>query len=143
MRLIGQSVSAIVTSSPGGFETGLKDVSACEITMDMETMSEGFLGQNTEQKDAVFSGVSGNIEFQSGSAAVMSLIERIKVKQQARTAGGTVFNIIGTFRFDDGTRRVIVSDVSFGALPITVSSRKDYVKFKLDFTAPDCTFLAA
>lgn len=143
MRLIGQSVSAIVTSNPGGLETGLNDVSACEIQMDMETMSEGFLGQNTERKDAIFTGVSGNIEFQSGSAAVMSLIERIKVKQQARTAGGIVFNVIGTFRFSDGTRRVIIPDVAFGALPITVSSRKDYVKFKVDFTADDCSFLAA
>lgn len=143
MRLIGQSVTAIVTSMPGGFETGLKDVSSCELQMDMETMSEGFLGQNTERKDAVFTGVSGNIEFQSGSAAVMSLIERIKTKQQARTAGGVVFNIIGTFRFDDGTRRVIIPDVVFGALPITVSSRKDSVKFKVDFTADDCSFLAA
>ena len=81
--------------------------------------------------------LSGNMEMNLRSSDAFSLIDRIKFVAQLRIPGET-FQIITTYVFElGGTRRIIIPDVKIGNIPVTSSSRKDYVTLKFDFAAND------
>ena len=134
----GQEVRVDFVSATQGVEPGVAGVvKSFEMQYDLETLSEGYLGALTEEKDNIFTGVSGNMEMNLRSSDAFSLIDRIKYVAQHRIPGET-FQIITTYVFPlGGTRRVILADVKIGNIPVTSSSRKDYVTLKFDFAADD------
>ncbi len=141
MRIKGQECSFVVTSVFGGVETAFNHVKSGEITFDREISSEGYVGGLTEEKDDIFNGVSGNIEFHEESSDIASFIQRVNEVSKRRLPGET-FSVITTLRFPVGlTQRIMMSDVKFGNLPINIGSRKDFVSFKIDFAAPDATII--
>ena len=141
LRLKGQEVSAAFTSAQGQ-ETSIADIKSFELQFDRDILSEGYIGQTTEQKDDIFKGVSGKLEFHVREAQVFDLIQRINDVSKRRLPGER-FNIVGTFNFPaGGRRRVLVPNPSFGNIPITTSSRDDYVMVTLEFAADDARFLA-
>jgi len=142
-RIKGQETSVTVTSTTNGLEVAFTDVKSCEIKFDREIVSEGYLGQMTEQKDDIFNGVSGSIEFHSRTADVMSLIERINAVSKGRLPGESI-NVVTTLRFPlGGARRIVIADCKFGEIPINIGSRKDFIGFKLDFASDDARILPA
>jgi hypothetical protein len=140
----GQEISVVLTSTTQGPEPGVAGViKSCEFQDDIEILSEGYLGALTEQKDMIFTGVSGNMEMNLRSADAYSLMDRIKLVAQRRIPGEQ-FNIVITYRFPTGgARRVVISNVQFGNPNVSAPSRKDYVVFKFDFAADDLQILPA
>jgi hypothetical protein len=140
-RLKGQETQVVVTSTSTGVETSFGDIKSGEINLDMDILSEGYLGQTTEKKDSVFKGVSGSLTFHSEDAGTIDLMNRIKLATQLRLPG-EVFSIVTTYSFANGSRRIVLSPVSFGTIPINNGGRDEYVEFKLDFAADDGTVIA-
>lgn len=142
MRIKGQEVSCAMVSSTG-LESAVADVKSLEIQFDRDILSEGFIGQTTEQKDDIFNGVSGKIEFHSRDETPLDLIQRINDKTKRRLPG-EMFQIVATLAFPNGARRrIVIPDCSFGPIPISTGSREDYVTTTFEFAASDGRFLPA
>lgn len=142
MRIKGQEVTCSVISS-AGLEESVADVSSMDINFDRDILSEGFLGQTTEQKDDIFKGISGKIEFHMQTHEPLDLIQRINDKTKRRLPGER-FQIVATLAFPNGVRRrVVIPDCSFGAIPISIGSREDFVTVTFDYAASDGRFLPA
>lgn len=140
-RLKGQSVTVNMVSTTNGVETSFLDVGSVEAQFDREILSEGYLGQTTQQKDDIFNGVSGTITFHSRTADTMGLIERINLASKDRLPGEQ-FNIVAKFAFPlGGSRLVSIPDAKFGNIPINTSDRQSFVEFRLEFAADDATIL--
>ena len=141
LRLKGQETVASLISSTG-VETSVGDVKSLDIQFDRDTLSEGYLGQTTEQKDDIFKGVSGKIEIHIQDASILDVLRRINERSRRRLPG-ELFQIVTTVSFPTGeARRIIVPDVFFGAIPISAPSRDDYVMVTLDFVAEDARIMA-
>ncbi len=142
VRVKGQETQVVVTGADG-VETSVADVKSAEFTFERDILSEGYLGQTTEQKDDIFKGLTGKIEFHVRNAEVLDLIFRINEVTRRRLVGEQ-FEISTTFNFPDGQRRrVIVPDAKFGSIPIQAPSRDDFVSVSFDFAADDGDILAA
>ena len=134
----GQEVRVDIISSLMGVEPGLSgSVKSFDDQDDLEGLSEGFLGGLTEEKDNIFTGVSGNLEALSRSADVLNMKDRIKLAAQNRLPGES-FSLVFTITFElGGTRRITIPDVKISNFAISASSRKDYLIFKFDYAASD------
>jgi len=143
VRLKGQECSINVVSTTNGLESAFTDVKSADFQFDRDILSEGYLGQTTEQKDDIFKGVSGNIEFHTQTADVLSLFQRLNEVSKRRLPGESI-QIVVTLRFPTGgSRRVVIPKCSFGNIPIGIQSRADFVNFKLEFAADDATIIPA
>lgn len=105
--------------------------------MELDQISEGYLGETTERKDSIFKGVSGKVEFHLESQAMLEVFTKIVDNAKKRTTP-VLINIKATLNFPNGDRpKILISNVEFGSLPLNFSSRSDYATTSLDFTAPD------
>ena len=141
-RIKGQEVEIVVlvNGQPSDNLTFARNI---EFTYKTEILQEGYLGETTDRYDAVFKGISGNLEFHFNDAAPFALISELVNKARRRLAG-TRINIKTTMNFPSGRRvRVIIRDAEFGELPINFGSRSDYGTFKLTFGASDAQTLPA
>jgi hypothetical protein len=136
VRLKGQE-TAVTFVTADGAEESVADVKSHDLQYDREILSEGYLGQTTEQKDDIFKGISGKLEFHVKSADVLDLIARINNKTRRRLPGEQ-FQIVDTMSFPDGqVRRVMVPNAVFGAIPLSTPSRDDFVTVSFDYAAED------
>ncbi len=143
LRLKGQEVSLNLVSATQSLEASVSDVKSNDIQFDMDIVSEGYLGQTTEQKDDIFKGVSGKFELHIRSADILAVIQRI-IERSKRRLPGERFQIVVTFAFPEGgRRRVVIPDAKFGNIPISTSSRDDYTMVTFEFAADDARILAA
>ncbi len=141
-RLKGQE-TAVSFVSANGTEESVADVKSFDIQFDRDILSEGYLGQTTEQKDDIFKGVSGKLEFHVRKAEFLDLVRRMNEKTKRRLPGEQ-FEIVSTLTFPDGERRrIIVGSAAFGSIPITMPSRDDYVSVTFDYASDDARILAA
>ena len=139
-RIKGQEVSVVFVSSKGT-EESVADVQSMDFQFDRDILSEGYLGQTTEQKDDIFKGVSGKIEFHVRSAGVLDLTQRINEKTKRR-APGEMFQVVATFAYPDGTRqRIVIPNTVFGTIPVSAGSRDDFVSVSYDFASEDARIL--
>lgn len=135
-RIKGQEVEVIVIVD-GEPQSTVTTVRSLEVAIQMETMSEGYLGETTNRKDDIFRGVRGRIEFHLENDDVFTLIKTI-VDRARRRVAGVVINMKATLRFPNGDRpRVIIPDVKFGEIPLNFGSRSDYGTLGLDFEASE------
>lgn len=138
-RIKGQEVSVILTRD-GVTENELTDISNFNAELEMEQISQGYLGMKTELKDDIFKGVKGDMELNIHSSDIFPFAQAV-LDRTKRNTPDVVFNIAGVFSFPNGeTVNLRISDVKFGALPFNTGSRADYVKVKLDFVAEDVAF---
>ena len=127
-RIKGQEVVGSFTG-PTGDVSGLEDILSLEAELDLEILQEGFLGETADRFDDIFHGVSGQVELHLEKTAYFKFTEQVQDRAQRRTPSGGVFNFTATFQFPNGQRaRLTFEDIFFGALPLNVASRKDYVK---------------
>jgi hypothetical protein len=117
-------------------------VKSLDITFERDILSEGYLGQKTEKKDAIFKGVTGKVTFHVGKKYVLTLVGRINEATKNRV-NGEQFEVTTTYEFEDGKIRIICKDVSFGSIPISSGSRDDFVELTFDFACEDGDLLAA
>jgi hypothetical protein len=138
-RLKGQEVTVNVLSTFGGLETSFADVGSVDFNFDQDILSEGYLGQTTEQKDDVHKGVSGSIKFHSRTADTIGLIQRIMEVSKGRLPGEEFQIVISLYFPLGGTRRIVVANAKFGTIPVSVSARDAFVEFSLEFAADEVT----
>ncbi len=140
-RIKGQEVRVVMVS-PSGTETSLSDVQSFEVEPQMEVLSEGYLGETTERKDDIFKGCSGSMEINLESADFFKFQQAVIERSQRRTPAAARFNVISTLAFPNGERvRILLEDIFFGAPPVNVGSREDYVSVSLDFECSNVTYL--
>lgn len=132
-RLRGEEVEVLLVVNNVAQQT-TTDIKSFDATFDLEKKSEGYLGQTSEQKDEIFKGVDGSIEFHFENTDVFDIIDAIVARATRRTPG-TIFNIKATLNFPNGERaRFSFPDVHFGPVPLNFASRADYGSIKLDWT---------
>jgi hypothetical protein len=140
-RIKGQDVTVNMVSTFGGVETSFLDVGSIEVQFDREILSEGYLGQTSEQKDDIFKGVSGTIQFHSRTADTLGLIQRINLASQERLPGES-FQIVAKMKFPlGGSRLMAFADCKFGSIPLNFGDRQSFGEFRLEFAAEDASIL--
>lgn len=135
-RLRGQEVSIVVTRG-SVLEDTLVNIQNFNFEPESEIQSQGYLGEKTERKDAIYKGCKGDLELHVHSQDFLRFAKAVQ-DQQKRITPDLVINITAVLFFADGTTpSIIVRNVKFGSIPINVANRADYVKIKLDFAADD------
>jgi hypothetical protein len=141
-RLRGQEVTAriAVGNEVQAAITAIRDLS---IQIDMEQLSEGYLGETTDRKDDIVSGASGSFTVDVEDQTHFLLIDTIKQRAQRRIpVNETRINLTARFTLPNGqTPRALVRDMKFGPLPLNVGSRRDYVNTSFDFVSEDVRFI--
>ncbi len=127
--------------SDGEVEGLITAITSCEFEDQREIKSDGFVGERTNRKSSVFNGCRGNLALQIESSEWFDFMTKTKAKAKRETPN-VQFNLIGTFLFPSGEiKQLSIPDVSFGAIPLRVSSRTDYVTATLDWEASDYNVL--
>lgn len=135
-RVRGQEVSILVTRA-GDLETTLTDIQNFNLELEFELKSVGYLGEKTERKDYIFKGVKFDFEMHTHSQDWIPFVVAVQDKAKRNNAT-TVFSITAVLQYPDGTTPdASLTDVSFGALPINVSARAEYVKHKIQGECED------
>lgn len=133
-RIKGQEVEVLILAD-GAPRASLFAIRSFEITLQHEIMSEGYLGETTNRRDAIFNGISGRMEAHVDSKEFLDFFFEVVNKARRRTPG-TKINIKASLNFPNGDRpRILIPDVEFGALPLNFGSRSDYGSVSLDFEA--------
>lgn len=130
-RLLGQNtvVTITVNSAP---VLELNCVRSFSFTYELELKDEGYLGETTNRKDSVFKGVKFDMELHTASNDIYSLIKTLQDKATRRTPGVRI-NVKTSMSWPNGDRAVITfPDAEFGAVPVNINSRTDYVTVKLE-----------
>lgn len=135
-RIKGQEVEAIIIVD-GAPQRTITAIRSIEVAFQLEMLSEGYLGETTNRRDALFRGVRGRMEMHMENADVFTLIQKIIERARNRQAG-TRINVKATLRYPNGDRpRVVIPDVEFGEIPMNFASRSDYGTVSLDFEAQE------
>ena len=135
-RIKGQEVSILITNA-GELEDTLTDIQNFNMELELETKAMGYLGEKTNRQDSIFNGVKFDFEIHVHSEDVWSFLQSLHDKAQ-RITPDVVFNITGVFTYPNGDQpEILLNDVSFGAVPVNIGSRGDYVKFKMQGTCED------
>lgn len=133
IRIKGQE-SSLSFVGPTGDEPGLGNIKSWEAELMLEILQEGYIGETADQFDDIYNGVSGNCELHISSSDYFRFTQRVQDRAQRRTAAAGKFVVKANFDFPDGTRaRLNFEDVKFEGLPLTIGSRKDYVKAKVSW----------
>lgn len=131
-RVKGQEVSVLITRATE-LEDTLTDVTDFECEPKLEIKEQGYLGEKTNRHDMIFNGGKGSFTLHLHTDAWFAFLQSIIDKAQ-RITPDVVFNITAVLEFPNGdTPSVLLSDVHFGATPMDVKSRGDYVSVKLEF----------
>lgn len=135
-RLMGQDTECliIVANQPVDAISTIKDFS---FEFEQETKDEGYVGETTNRKDAVFKGVKGSFTMHLTTRAQILWVQQIISKSRNRGTGPEV-NVKTTLKFPNGDRvRYVFRDVEFGSFPFNVGGRSDFVSVKVDFVGSE------
>lgn len=130
-RIRGQETEVRVVKDGVLYDTITK-ITKFNVELMLEIKSQGFLGQNTEEKDEIFNGVKFGFEAQLDSGQWFDM-ENAIIKRAQRLTPDVQFTIVTTLYFSSGqTKIMVIPDAKFGAIPLDVPERKDYVTVKID-----------
>lgn len=121
--------------------TTIRDIRSIEIAAQLEILREGYLGETTDRRDSVYRGLRGRMEMHFENRDVLDFMRRLVDKARSRTAGIRV-NVEATFAFDTDRVRLLLSDLSFGEIPIGFGSRTDFGTITLEFEGQDYNVVA-
>ncbi len=140
-RVKGQEVEILLVVDDAPVET-LTDIKDFELEAELEILSEGYLGQTSEQKDEIYKGCKGTMTLHFTDKTPITLMRTVIDRARRRTPG-TVINVKATLNFPTGgdRLRISVANAFFGAIPMTFGSRNDYGTIKLEFAAEDFDIL--
>lgn len=137
-RIKGQETVILITQA-GVLQDTLTDIQKFEMEAMFELISKGYLGENTERKDEIYKGCKFDLEMHLHTQDWFLFQNAIKLRAQ-RIAPDTIFNITTVLSFPNGqTPTILIPDAHFGANPLAVNSRGDYVDVKLAGEASDFT----
>jgi len=139
-RIKGQEVEilSVVNGQP---QDALNHVKSFSFTFKNKILEEGYLGQTSQEYDAIFDGIEGEAEFHFDSPAVLKLVLDI-VNKARRREPGTQINIKCTMSFPSGARaRIVILNAEFGPLPFNFNSRSDFGSFKISLASSNAQVL--
>lgn len=132
-RIKGQEV-VLGFTSPDGDQEGLEDVTNFEAELDLEILEEGYLGESANRYDDIYRGVTGSAELHLETSDYFRFTERVQDRAERRTAASGKFTATASFQFPGGERvRLTFEDIFFGALPIRIPSRSEYVTVSISW----------
>jgi hypothetical protein len=141
-RIKGQEVTVNVVKD-GDLQNSLTDVLSFNMEVLLETKAQGFLGETSNRHDDIYNGVKFDLELQLHSGDWFDFQSSI-VDRARRKTPDLQFNISVTLVYPNGEERTVsIADAKFGAQPLNISTRGDYVKVKLEGMADDYTQVAA
>jgi hypothetical protein len=141
-RIRGQEVS-IRISRNANVESTITAVKDFTVQLDMATLDEGYLGETTMRKDDIFNGVSGSFTIDHESQDILVFMDFIKQRAQRRIpVNQSRANATGRFTFPNGdVPRLLIPDMKFDAIPISVPGRNAYVNSSFSYKAEDVRFI--
>ena len=129
-RIIGQDIQIVIVynGTPYSF-----DVKSAEITANLKTLEEGYLGETVNRFDDNLEGYSGRIDFDLEDESWMQLVSLLAQRAQSRDPSIKV-NITMRATFPNKTSvRIMLSDLYFDNLPLTIGKRDEFVKQEFNF----------
>ncbi len=129
-RIKGQEVSILI-SVDDDLQTELTDIQNFNIELDIELLEQGYLGEGNSRYDEIFKGAKFDFEMHTHSQDCLVLAQAV-LDRASRKTPNTVFNIVATLSYPNGDTPVVtLPDCHFGALPINIPGRTEYVKIKV------------
>ena len=126
LRLKGQEVEVRISRAGVLLDTITK-VTNFEFEVKVEMSEEGFLGATTNEYDEIFNGCSFSFEVHLDTPDWLDFQQRI-VDKARRVTPDVQFSISAVLFWPGGaTKAVIVPDAHFGALPISMGGRSEFV----------------
>lgn len=130
-RIKGQEVSIIIVRG-GVLESELTDIRNFNVTLMTEIIQQGYLGETTDRFDEVFKGASFDFEMDNHSQDFITFVQAVIDRARRRTPD-IVFNISAVLQFPNGqTPTITLPDCFFGPFPLTIGSRTEYAKLKIE-----------
>jgi hypothetical protein len=130
-RLKGQEVQIIICKA-GEPQTTLTDIQNFNAEFQSETKTQGYLGEKWNQVDDIYNQTKFDLELNLHATEWFDFHQSI-LDRQMRVTPDLQFNILAVMNFPNGeSPTMMFGDAKFGATPINISSRGDYVKVKLD-----------
>ena len=86
-RIKGQEVQVLLIAGGVPVET-LTAVKSFEVAFQIDTLTEGYLGETTDRRDAIFKGISGKMELHMEDQTILILARAIIDKARRRTPNG-------------------------------------------------------
>lgn len=135
-RLKGQETSLRLIVDNNLLDT-ITDVRSFEMSIQLEVLKEGYLGETTMRRDDVFNGVTGKAELHFENKDIFTLFQTI-VDRARRRQPGTKIAAKSSVRFPNGQVKVInIPDIFFGEIPVGFPGRAEYATVSLNFEAED------
>lgn len=135
-RIKGQEVSILIVRD-SVLEAELFDIMNFDAEIMLEQIAQGFLGEKTERHDDVYKGTKGSFEMQTHSQDWLLFAQAVKDRAMRNTPD-SVFNISAVMQYPNGqTPTILFPDCKFGGMPVSIGSRTDYKKIKIDFVCDD------
>lgn len=130
-RILGQEISiAIIVDN--ALQTTIDSIKSAEIEFEQELIEEGYLGETSDRVDSVFKLIRVNITTDMNSADYLELADAIVARSQNRAGGVVRIDVVGSFAFPNGDfPSIVVNDVFFENLPITIGGRAELTEFSL------------
>lgn len=131
LRVRGQETEIRVIKDGVLYDTITK-ITKFNAEVQLEVVSQGFLGGTSDEKDEIFNGVKFGFEAQLDTPDWFDM-EAAIIKRAQRITPDVVFTIVSTLYFPSGkTRIIVIPDAKFGAIPLDIAGRKEYVTVKID-----------
>jgi hypothetical protein len=137
-RIKGQEVTVLISDN-GVLQDTLTDIQNFEMELQFEIISKGYLGEPSNRKDEIYNGAKFTMELHLHTEDWFNFQSDIKARAQ-RVQPDLIFNITAVLSFPNGdTPTVLLPDCKFGAQPMSIRSRGDYVSVKLEGEVGDYT----
>jgi hypothetical protein len=128
----------------GVLQRELDELKSLEWTVNVSILTEGFLGRTTEEKDEIYRGTSGSIEFQPRSLQAWEVLDFIARRAQRRTSPAGVINLSFVGLFPNGDKpRILVPDIKFQDPGLRAPGRDQYVTAPWQWQASDFVYRPA
>ena len=136
MRIKGQEVELRIIKD-SVLQSALTKISNFTIEAKFEVTEEGFLGGLTNEHDDIYNGCKVDFEMQLDGPEWLDL-QQTMINRAKRITPDVEFSVAATLMWPGGeTRGVVIPDLKFEAQPLSVGSRKDFVKVKIAGSADD------
>lgn len=135
-RVKGQEVNVLFTRG-GVLETAFTNVESCTFEIELEIITKKYLGNKSDTKDDIYNGIKGDYTLHLHNDEWVDYLRAIKDRAQRKTPD-VIFNISAVLSMPNGqTPSILVPDIKFGSVPVTINSRGDYVTIKHSWEAED------
>lgn len=140
-RLKGQDTTVLMSQSGIGVLSQLDSIQDLELTIKLDLLQEGYLGETTDRYDDIFKGMAGTFTAHMTTAKIYDIVQAIIDRARRRTPG-TTFNLKTTLQFPNGERRrAIIDNLFFSEIPNAFPKREEYASIKFTFASSSGRFI--